>query len=212
MLRRNLLLACLLGSAVAQTSVSQTQSPTGSTTPSATATPTTSATPSITQTASASGTRTASQFRTASQSTSASQTQTQSITPPPVLEFGGGFLPSNWSIAPGFPSPTFVSVSTELPRCCACRVSYDSRIQDWCGVPGAATYLAGGGLVFSGSTAALPSGSSPASMTFWVTTSTQSEAAIFEYGGGGGFTHGRFAAFLRSPSNIGFVGENNDCG
>ena len=132
MLRRNLLLACLLGSAVAQTSVSQTQSPTGSTTPSATATPTTSATPSITQTASASGTRTASQFRTASQSTSASQTQTQSITPPPVLEFGGGFLPSNWSIAPGFPSPTFVSVSTPAVLCLSRILRHQYPGLVWC--------------------------------------------------------------------------------
>ena len=134
-----------------------------------------------------------SQTQTSTRTGSPTQSQSQSTTPTPVVSYAGSST-AGYSVS-GAAGLTFVA--------------------DHCGIPGAATALSGSAyLTFAGSTAAVPSGDAPRSSVAWIMCPAgglSSSGAAFEYGGGGGYTRGRFSIFVWSPTNLAFIGESNDC-
>ena len=146
------------------------------------------------QSSSASLTATGSASTTATQSRTPTQTQSQSTTPTPVVSYAG-------SSTVGF---SVLGAAAGM-----------SFVADHCGVLGAATALSGSAyLTYAGSTAAVPSGNAPKTSIAWImcrASGLSTNGAAFEFGGGGGSVRARFSVQVRSPTNIAFIGEGNDC-
>ena len=142
------------------------------------------------------------------QCSSMSQTSTS------TLSATGSLSPSMSGSPSPTPTPVFLFPGASTAGFSVVNPAGVSFVADQCGVPGAATSLSNGAyLTYSGSTAALPSGSAPKSSIVWLKCPAQSSVTAFDFGSGGCATHNRFASYIRSTQLYSFVGSGTggDC-